>query len=427
MSSLSIPHQKPRLYYGWIMVVALAITEVISWGILYYTFSIFITPMQESEGWSRSALTGAFSLALLMNGIAGTYMGRLLDRHGARWLMTLGSCAALLLILAWSAVTSLTGLYLVWAGIGVAMAMVLYEPAFAVIATWFIEKRGKAITLLTFIGGLASVIFIPLSNRLIEAHGWREALVILAIILGSVTIPIHALFLRRHPHDLGLLPDGVIAGEKLHHTIHLERSIPLKIAMEHASFWWLTGAFMLSTFTGVAMMIHLSPYLVDNGYSTTFAASAAGAVGLMSLPGRLVFTWIGDYLPRRWVTAFVFGLQPCGFLAMVTISGESGIMLGIALFGLAFGALTPARAALIAEYYGSASYGTINGMLAFFVTFARAVAPVSTGIAHDAVHSYDPVLWGLVFISLAASFILPLAKPIPHAKEELSTIEITAG
>jgi MFS family permease len=95
---------RPRLYYGWIIVLALSITETISWGNLYYSFSVFLKPMQQELGWSRGALTGAFSLALLVSGIAGVWVGRVVDRHGTRLLMTLGSCAAVVLILAWAAV-----------------------------------------------------------------------------------------------------------------------------------------------------------------------------------------------------------------------------------------------------------------------------------------------------------------------------------
>ncbi len=125
----------PKPYYGWVLVSALSVTETISYGVLYYAFTVFVTPMQEELGWSRAAITGAFSLALLLSGIAAVPAGRWVDRYGARWLMTAGSCAAALLVLAWSVVESLLAFYLLWAGIGLAMAAVLYEPAFAVVAT----------------------------------------------------------------------------------------------------------------------------------------------------------------------------------------------------------------------------------------------------------------------------------------------------
>jgi hypothetical protein len=142
-----------RLYYGWIQVGTLALTELTCWGILYYAFTVIQTPIERELGWSRSALTGAFSLALLLAGITAVPVGRWLDRHGPRALMTLGSCLATLLLLVLARVQTLPMFYLVWAGIGVAMAMVLYEPAFAVVATWFVRQRSRALTLLTLGGG----------------------------------------------------------------------------------------------------------------------------------------------------------------------------------------------------------------------------------------------------------------------------------
>src|SRR5579875_797583 len=112
------------LYYGWVLVGALALTETVSWGVLYYGFTVFIKPMQHDLGWSRGALTGAFSLALLVQGVAGLAAGRWLDRRGPRLLMTAGSCAAVVLVLCWSVVRSLLLFYLIWAAIGVVLAAV---------------------------------------------------------------------------------------------------------------------------------------------------------------------------------------------------------------------------------------------------------------------------------------------------------------
>src|SRR5579885_2582407 len=130
------------VYYGWPLVVALAVAETTSWGILYYSFTVFLKPMQTEFGWSKTAITGAFSLSLAVAGLAGVPAGRWLDRHGPRLLMTAGSIGAVALTLAWAGVHSLVALYLVWAGIGVVTAAVLYEPAFWVVAVWFRRRRG---------------------------------------------------------------------------------------------------------------------------------------------------------------------------------------------------------------------------------------------------------------------------------------------
>ena len=139
--------------------------------------------MQRELGRSASELTGAFSLALLVAGVAGVGVGRYLDRHGPRALMTAGSVAGALLVVAWSQVEGLGAFYAIWIGIGLVMAAVLYEPAFVVLAKWFpaTDERRRAMTALTLVAGLSSFIFLPLAQALIDAHGWRDALLILAV------------------------------------------------------------------------------------------------------------------------------------------------------------------------------------------------------------------------------------------------------
>ncbi len=424
-----------RLYYGWVMLLALACTQVVSWGILYYGFSVFLKPIGGDLGWSRAAMTGAFSLALACSGVAGLGVGRWVDRHGPRLLMTAGSCAAALLLLGLSAVRNLALFYLIWAALGVTMAAIFYEPAFAAIATWFSRYRARALTVITFVGGFASVIFIPLISLLIRTRGWRTALVIVAIILAVTTIPLHALVLRRRPQDLGLLPDGDVVGsgqwtmgrKNANPTVHcpqsFERSVRARDAFRSASFRWLTGAFCLAFLANVAVTVHLIPYLTDHGFSTGFAATAAGLIGILALPGRLIFTPLGGHIPRRYVAAGIFLFQTVGLVVLVTTASAAGVIVFVILFGIGFGAITPARAALVAEMYGPREYGTISGVLALFVTGARAAAPVSAGILYTLFGRYEPVFWILIVISiLGMGAILLIERDLPEPSSPDSTV-----
>jgi MFS family permease len=166
--------------------------------------------MQQELGWSRTALTGAYSLAIIVSGVAAIPVGRWLDRHGARALMTTGAAAASLLVLAWAQVTDLAAFYATWIGIGVAMAAVLYEPAFAVIATWFRDaaERTRALLGLTVIAGFASVIYVPMAGWLVQTLGWRQALVVLAALLVVLTVLPNAILPGRRPDELDRPPHG---------------------------------------------------------------------------------------------------------------------------------------------------------------------------------------------------------------------------
>ena len=366
-----------RLYYGWWMVGALSVTETISFGILAYSFTVFIAPMQEELRWSVAGLTGAYSLGLLLAGFMAVVVGRWLDEHGARVPMSLGSLLAALMLFAWSGVQNLLTFYLLWAGIGVAMAGVLYEPAFAVLAKWFRRDLGKAITVLTFLAGFASVIFIPLSGYLVEELGWRAALQVLAFI-QLATLPLHALVIRRAPADLGLEPDGVKATRP--GAITTSGFSPGE-AFARSDFRRLALAFSLSTFAVTAMGVHLVPLLVEAGRAATSAAAIGGAIGLLALPGRIVLTPLGDLWPRRLVVASIFTVQMTG-IGVLWWGGGLGaaVWAFVILYGAGFGAITPARAALLAEYYGGRHYGRISGRMALINSLARAVAPVSTGV-----------------------------------------------
>jgi MFS family permease len=390
------------------MLLTVSFTEMTSWGILYYAFTVFVKPMQASLGWSTAELTGAFSLALLCSSGAALPVSRWLDRHGTRWLMTFGSCAASLLVLAWATVENLALFYLIWIGIGITMAAVLYDPAFVLVAIWFRKLRARALTVLTFIAGFASVIFVPLAAWLVQVQGWRMALVTLALLLALVTIPLHALVLRRRPEDLGLAPDGIAvpASTPLIRMAH-EQSISTGAALRGAAFWWMATAFALTMLTAGAITVHLIPYLIDQGYSASFAASMVGLIGIMALPGRLVFTPLGERFSRRLVVAFLFLLQAAALPVLLLVPNHIGVLSFVVLFGAGFGAITPARAALVADHYGSTHYARINSVLGLFVTGARAVAPVGAGILYDLLGTYPPIFWVLAGLSaLAAGAIL---------------------
>jgi MFS family permease len=378
-----------RLYYGWVLVITLGITETISWGILFYAFTVFLAPMEAELGWSRGAMSGALSLALLLAGVAAVPVGRWLDRHGPRLLMTLGACAGSLLVLAWARVADLTSFYLVWAGIGVTMATLLYDPAFATITAWFERQRLRAITAVTLMAGLASTIFIPLAAFLVGRFGWRQALAILAGMLAAGTILPHALVLRPPPTSRLQQTEGLRLGE----------------AMRHASFRWVVAAFCLTTLANIAVGVHLVPYLQERGYDPGFAAATAGLIGAMQVVARLP---LGDRLSPRALTALVLAIEPLALVVLLLARATPGVFAFVVLFGAARGATTLVRPVLLAALYGRTEFASIAGVLQMAVSLAQAVAPVSVGAAYDLLGSYEPVLWGLVGLSaLAVVAILP--------------------
>jgi len=377
----------------WRVVGALAVTETVSWGVLYYAFAVFLAPMERDLGASPAELTGAYSLSLLVTSVAGVGVGRYLDRHGPRALMTAGSIGGVACVLAWSRVDGLLGFYAVWVLAGVAMAAVLYEPAFTVVAKWFPEpgERRRAITAVTLVAAVSSFVFLPLSQVLIDAHGWRTALVVLATILGVVTVPLHALVLRAAPAPAQLPGDE-----------SPPRSVPAGEALRTAPFWMLTSAFFVAMAAAVALAVQGIPFLRERGYGAGFAAFAIGVIGISQIPGRLLFAPLAARLSAAVSTASCFALVALGLVALVAVDATAAVIAGMVLVGMGNGMALLARATVLADRYGPAAYGAIAGVAGAVNTGARAVAPVGAA-AWAGVVGYPAMLMTLAVGTVAAT------------------------
>jgi MFS family permease len=391
MQGVGGPSADPR--YGWVVVGILGTTETVSYGVLYYAFGVFLVAMRPDLGLSTQAATGAFSLALAVAGLVGLWVGRWLDSHGPRALMTIGSATGGLLVLAWSQVHSAVQLYAVFAGIGVAMALVLYEPAFIVVTRWFSVRRHQALTAVTLVAALASFIFSPLSAWLIGRLGWREALVVLAVILASVTVPLHAFGLRSPPPPATSV-DRRPAGER-----HAgDRSL-----LRRPGFGSLTACFVLLSLVSSALGVLLVSLLVSRGWTTAFAAGVAGMVGVSQVPGRLVFALVARRVKGWPFPAAVFGLGAVA-IAVLAVGHSAATVIGFAVaYGMSNGMATLMRAALVADLYGRIDYGRISSTTAAFVAAARALAPFAAATTALLPGGSLTVLWAMAGASAIAA------------------------
>ncbi len=400
--------RREPIYYGWYIALVLAITTTVSFGVLFYAFSVFIEPMEAEFGWSRGELSGAFSLSILIGGLTAFPVGHWLDRHGARLLMTVGSIGATVMVLLWSQVSSLPEFVAVMALMGFFGAAILYEPAFAVIATWFSHSRGTAMAVVTFVAGFASTIFTPLSHALLEAYGWRQAILILAIVLGAITIPLHALVLRRKPADLGI----EFANQKKAAQNGDVPTTSLRAVLRSRYFWLLTLAFSLSSLSIFAVRIHFIPLLTSVNIQPGSAALASGAIGVMQVVGRMIFAPVERRFSSRTMAIGVFMLLAISMTILLLGSAPWLIVVFVALFGMAIGAHTLTRPLMVADTYGAAFYGRISSTMVIFVTLAGTMSPFAAGVMFDLFGSYNPMLMlaaGFSLASVALIWLLPKA------------------
>jgi MFS family permease len=394
--------------YRRVILTTLSLTEIVSWGVLVYSFPVLLGPMESEFGWSRGELSGAFSVGLLASAVAAIPAGRWLDRRGPRALMTAGSVIAAISLLAWSRIGELWQLYALFVPLGVAMALTLYEPAFATVAAWFTRRSPRgAFTILTIFGGLASMVFTPLATWLVDVQDWRDALVTLALIVVLLAAVPHAAFLRAAPPALG--HDGAHALEGASAQAG-PSSLSAAQALRGAAFWLMTAAIVISSFTSMAINVHLIPYLLERDFAASFVAIAVGLIGAVQLPGRALLLPLGRRLPRPALAGVVFALQGIGLLVLLAAVGPALVLLFVVAFGLGKGMVTLLRAALLAEFYGAAHYGTIGGVVAFFLAGSQAVAPVTAGFLYDRFESYDPIFASLALAAALAAAAAAMAE-----------------
>ena len=274
------------------------------------------------------------------------------------------------------------------------MAAVLYEAAFTVLAKHFAApaERRRAMTAVTLVAAFASFIFVPLSQALIDAYGWRDALLVLAVVLAATTIPLHALVLRPAP--------------PAPHPASEDRAISAgaRDVLRTGDFWMLSGAFFLAQLAAIGTVVLAIPFLLERGHSPEFAAWAVGVFGVAQIPGRILFAPLAGRVAPAWSTALVFGLSAAGIALMVAVDAPGAVLAGVLLLGMGNGMATLVRATVIADRYGQAAYGTISFVAAGVTIAARGAAPVAAA-AYAALVGYPALFWTLAACAAAATVL----------------------
>ena len=373
------------------LVWGLAVTEIASWGVLWYAFPVLLSPMAEDLGWSRGALVGGFSLAVVVSALAGVAVGRWLDRHPPRALMTTASLLASVLVVAWSQVGSPAAYYTVWAGLGLAMSAILYEPAMIVLAQHTGDGLRRAAVTVTLVAGASSFVFQPLTAWLAGEQGWRMALVLLGVGLAVVAVPVHATVLPRQRSQTPLHERECESAVSTARAVRSDRAIAL-----------FSIAFVAAGCATSVAAVHLIPYLIEHGWSAQRAAFAGGVLGVMQLPARLVFGPLNDRLSSQHLAVGVLALPAVAAMLLLALEMKAA-WASIVLLGLSNGAVTLLRTLSLAELSAPASYGRIAGATSAFVTLSKAVGPFAAAIAIDATGSYSSVLVAIVCLSAAST------------------------
>jgi MFS family permease len=389
-----------RMPWGFVSVLSTAV--LISYGTLFYAFALVIEPMERELGWSKTALTAAFSLALGSSALFSVPVGRLIDLGHGRVVMTGGSVLAAVLLALWAWTDSYPAFLLIWFGIGIAMAAVFYEPAFAVLAEHLGLLTRRGITFMTLVAGFASTIFIPLTHLLIEAYGWRGALLVLAGLNLGLCAVLH-----------GLSIPG--ASGPVHHAIH-SQPVPspsnARRVLSSWSFWFFVVTSVLQGMISTGIPVHLIPMLLERGFTIDAAVAAFAVIGPAQVAARFLTGFGERALSLKGIGVLTMALNVLAFGLLPFIpAGSWAIMAFAAFYGASNGMMTIVRALLPPELFGREDYGTIQGMISLPVRIAMAVTPFAFGALWAWWGNYDAVVlvcFLMAFCSLVA-FMLNLA------------------
>jgi len=350
---------------AWRLVPALGVTQIVSWGTLYYSIAVLGASVRADLGISAAMLFGAYSLALLISALTAPFVGRAIDRHGGRAVMSAGSVCAAVALFMISQVHSTIALFLAWSVAGIAMAMTMYDAAFATLSQHSGTSYRKALTALTLMGGLASTAFWPASLKGLEWFGWRDTLLAFAALEIAVCLPLHLLF----------IPPGTLAPEHGKAGAAEGRG-RLPADKRRAAFVWLAIAFAFNGFIVSVLTVHLITMLQGKGLTLATAVWVGSFFGPMQVAGRLLEFSIGRRFPARSIGIAALSLLVAAVAVLAALNGQLALALLFAvLFGGSNGVVTIVRGTVPAELFGRAGYGGTLGNLAAPALFARAIAP----------------------------------------------------
>ena len=307
-----------------------------------------------SSAGPRPQIDGALSVVLAVTGLCSYARGRWIDRYGGRRMMTAAAFAGAALLFGWAHVSELWQLYAISVGIGVVSAMTLYEAAFAVVARMFGADYRRAIIVITLFGGLASTVFVPLTQHLVDAYGWRTALIALAMIQLPFVAGIPFLLLRNRETPRATSPTR---------TTHAAGA-SIRPALAHPVFWLLALSFVSFAFMFTSLVFNIVPMLRETGYTTAEAVAAYACIGPAQLAGRVAILTL-----ERFISLTAAGLIGTLFPVVAvhdahhTPAHSPLVFVFAVAFGTGMGIKTIVQATAAPEFLGRAAYGALQGAL----------------------------------------------------------------
>lgn len=417
---------RKAIFYGWWIVAAFA--ALVGWGggVNFYGFAVFFVPISSEFGWSRAQTSLIFSLARLEAGIEGPPLGYLIDRFGARIFIVIGVImfGVGYMLLSWvDSFLTFALVYVLVMSLGYVTAS--SHSVYATVAKWFIRRRSTVIGVLSAGVGIGGAVFLPLLGWALTQYDWRSVAFVAGILTLVIGLPA-ILLTRNTPEDKGLTPDGDVVAEEAEQTAAVtlkEKDYTVKEALKTVSFWQVAIAQTFNVFVIAGVALHLIPYLIDRGYSSTIAASVLATVTGASIPTRIFVGWLGDRFPKRYLMAMCCLIELGALVILISTKSLGMAYLFAVVYAIGYG-MIPLNTSIVGEYWGRKNFAFIRGMMGSITIAGLIGGPILAGWIYDLSHSYQIAFFSFMGCFFMAALIFFFAKP---PKEQFGAIGFRAS
>ena len=401
----------------WWLVIVGCITHAVNTGLSYFGMSAYFPSFEREFGWSRTAISGAFSLARIESGLLGPIEGYVTDRVGPQRMIFIGLFLCVGGFLALSLVDSLPMLYAVIVlGIVLGSSLGYNMPISVLIAKVFRERRSLAFGIFRMGPGISGPM-VPLVGWMIGLWGWRSAAVISGCVLLAIGFPlacvIRKIYTQEEAGIVSLESSEANSKDSPHSSI--DPQFTLKQALRHRSFWLLSSAMGMRHLVTEGVSVHFVILLVDRGWSTEAASTLLGISALIGAPARIGMGWLGDLLDKRRLVMGLLLALSVSVLLMGYTAQAFVFTTCMIIYSLAYGGLAALQEPIRADYFGTRAFATIQGMSRSVVTAGTFLGPIIAGFFYDVTKSYTIAFGVFGLVSLMATLFMFFAKPPERA------------
>lgn len=414
--------RKPQVHYGWIVLLAVGVVMLAGSGVRA-SFGIFIRPMEEEFGWSRTSLSLVASLSLVLYGAVGPLVGRFSDRWGPRSVLAAAAVLLGLGTLGSSAVSSLPQFFFT---AGVVTSIGAGGAALSVAATavvrWFDARRGLALGAAGAGVAAGQLLIVPLVMAVTVGWGWRQALVVLSVGMFVLILPFVLLLVRNSPQEMGLTAYGATEPHRVQAGVDPspERT-SIRQAVRTLPFWLLAGSFWVCGYTTSGLILtHLIPHATEHGFYPSQAAQALGIMGALNIVGVLASGWLCDRFHAKLPLAGYYLLRGVSLLFLPLVGTLPGLFAFAAVYGLNYISTVPATTSLTARIYGRYSVGELSGWIFLSHQIGAASGAFFGGYIYDHFHDYTIAFHsGTVLAFVAVGLVLLIPEKYTYQKPEI--------